>query len=156
MSTVRNSDTTIAVVIYNWYCLRLRNEMVLDAREKKLVINHVNSANALKWILIPNLTPGASTGGYTIFNPGVGLAAQRPNDVAQPILLDYGPTVYGSPSFCWTLWPGGSSGGEQLWMIQDSRRGPAMDTKESCDAETEVLLLPFNARDNQKWVIRRL
>jgi len=164
---IKNPDTTIDVIdvmIYSWNCLKAGNKMALDVLDKKVLvllpaISIRPSYN--RWRLIPNLTKGASTGGYTLFNPGLNSCVEQPPAVRSVINLSpYDPAVYGSALFCWTLRAFGVTPGdeqEQLWVIQDSRRGPSMDANGSCNAESEVLLMDFSTvNDNQKWVIRRL
>lgn len=160
---IKNPDTTIDVMIYSWNCLKVENDMALAVLdEKRLVLLPTISIRPShnRWRLIPNLTQGALTGGYTLFNPGVNLCVELPPVRNAINLSPYDPAVYGSALYCWTLRPVGVTSGEeqeQLWAIQDSRRGPSMDAKGSCNAESEVFLMDFStANDNQKWVIRRV
>ena len=146
-------NDVITVNIYNWNCYKNGYQMALDVLNNELVLNLQSSATAPNWVLIPNLVLGATTGGYTVFNPALNGCAEQPV-VGHQIKLGDDPTPFGAAAYCWTLWPAGESADVQLYAIQDSTRGPAMDASgSSCDANTPVLFWGWNGGDNQRWII---
>jgi hypothetical protein len=147
--------TEINVNIYSWNCLENGQNMVLDVGANNLVVlNQLNSSTSTQvWTLVPNLVAGAVSGGYTIYNAAAGGSLEQPNP-GQQIVIGDDPTPYGSNAYCWTLWNAGNSSGYQLWAIQDSQRGNAIDADHgNCDNGTIIWLYGWNGGDNQRWVL---
>jgi hypothetical protein len=113
----------------------------------------LTTSNPTVWNMIPNLSAGAVTGGFTFYCAAAAQAACIPAPGVQ-IALNDDPTPYGAPSYCWTLWPTSVQGGVQLWAIQDNQRDCGMDAAGGGISDgTQILLYGWNGGDNQQWII---
>lgn len=149
-------ELNTTVYIFNWNCVKQSQSMVLgvDGTGKLQLSPPVWGEGQLQWVLVPNLITGASYAGYSIVNNVLQQAVEQPA-AGQQVTLGDDPTPYGAKSYCWTLFPVGTTpDGHQLWSIQDYQRGPVLDAANSGTSEgTPVIFHGWNGHDNQKWII---
>ncbi len=161
-------ETPIKVHILAWMCLNENKAMALTAmtanQDNKLVIKKLATSDPdpnQQWILVPNLSSGASFGGYTLYNVGKEQSVEIVRSRGEWIKLSDDRTPYGSPNYAWLLFSAGiDTDGNKMWAIQVADQGGVMDVYDKkCDPGTPVKLYDWHVggsdNDNQVWVVRR-